>query len=190
MASVREMVADLVQALGDEDVAAMAGGADDLTVAEWLADGGSGPDDDQVARLRLAHDALSAIRGMGVPPAAWFSRPLEALGGLTPVTVVRMGDAALLTAGLTALRAAGEQPDRGTLIGEAVVREAARLTLIELGARLGVQRSRVEAVDPDGTTTLRTLTALLRAAGWTEVEMVATIADRRVTVDLAALPEP
>jgi hypothetical protein len=190
MTTVRETVSDLVEALGEEDVAAMAGGADDLTVSEWLTEGGSAPDEAQSARLRLAHDALDAVRGMGVVGEAWFSRPAEALGGLTPVTVVRMGDAALLAAGLRALRAAGEPPDRRALMGEAMVREASRLALIELGARLGVERSRVEAVDPAGVTILRTLVAHLHAVGWTEFGMVATIDGHQVTVDLTSLPEP
>ena len=189
MATLQNMLAELVSALGEEDVAAMAG-TDDVGVTEWLSEDGPAPDDTQAARIRLAHDALQAVAEMRVAPQAWFRRPAKALGGIDPITAVRMSDAGLVAAGLTALRAAGEQLDRHTAMANLLVPQAARLALIELGGRLGVERSRVEAVDPDGLTTLRTIAAYLRASGCTESALSVTVAGHQTTLDLAKRPEP
>ncbi|MBO0607641.1 helix-turn-helix domain-containing protein [Myceligenerans salitolerans] len=85
---------------------------------------------------------------------------------------------------VTQVTAEAEAEERAYRMSLAAVRSAAVLTQEEIARRLGVKQAAVSRMESRDNLLYKTLVAYLHAAGADDVKLTATLAGRRVEIDL------
>lgn len=83
------------------------------------------------------------------------------------------------------IRAEMAEQDRAYVMNLATLRKAAELTQVELAQRLGVGQGVVSRIEHSDNLLVSTLLSYLDAAGVQDVALTATVAGRRVNIDLS-----
>ena len=88
---------------------------------------------------------------------------------------------------VTEIRERGDAEDRVYAMNLAMIRQAGKLTQVELASRLDVTQGAVSHLEQRGDTLLSTLQNYLEAAGATNPRIVVTVAGREVEMELSSI---